>query len=231
MSVVRCRWCLSKAQAWSPSRTSVALRIALCSPETSRSHCHVRERDMLAGCMKENQRLKSRARIHEERAMRRRHLKRLWGQLGQLAAMRLKRGDFADEAQRRTSQVAVLASPRHRDRSQGGGVQLSAQLRQQIEALIFIAFLAYCLRVTVRARLRPLAARLTPRAALDKLAAIQMLDVHFPTTDGRTLILNRYTEPNANQRVLPDRLRLTLPSEPPPRITAAGHVAGPGLRM
>ena len=67
------------------------------------------------------------------------------------------------------------------------------QLEQRIEAHIFIAFLAYCLHVTLRARLRPLAAGLTPRAVLDKLAAIQMLDVHFPTTDERTLILNRYT--------------------------------------
>ena len=69
------------------------------------------------------------------------------------------------------------------------------QLEQRIEAHIFVAFLAYCLHVTLRARLRPLAAGLTPRAVLDKLAAIQMLDVHFPTTDGRTLILSRYTEP------------------------------------
>src|SRR5271167_3007296 len=105
------------------------------------------------------------------------------------------------------------------------------QLEQRIEAHIFVAFLAYCLHVTLRARLRPLAAGLTPRAVLDKLAAIQMLDVHFPTTDGRTLILNRYTEPNADQRVLLDRLSLTLPPQPPPRITAAGHIAGPSLRM
>ena len=89
------------------------------------------------------------------------------------------------------------------------------QLEQRIEAHIFIAFLAYCLHVTLRARLRPLAAGLTPRAVLDKFAAIQTLDVHFPTTDGRTLILNRYTEPNADQRMLLDRLGLTCrPSLP-----------------
>ena len=56
------------------------------------------------------------------------------------------------------------------------------QLEQRIEAHIFIAFLAYCLHVTLRARLRPLAAGLTPRAVLDKLAAIQMLDLHFAFT-------------------------------------------------
>src|SRR5215475_10886666 len=58
------------------------------------------------------------------------------------------------------------------------------QLEHRIEAHIFVAFLAYCLHVTLRARLKPLAPGLTPRAVLDKLAAIQMLDVHFPTTDG-----------------------------------------------
>jgi len=77
----------------------------------------------------------------------------------------------------------------------------------------FVAFLAYCLHVTLRARLRPLAAGLTPRAVLDKLAAIQMLDVHFPTTNGRTLILSRYTEPNVDQKLLLRQLGLTLPPQ------------------
>ena len=73
------------------------------------------------------------------------------------------------------------------------------QLEGRIEAHIFVAFLAYCLHVTLRARLSPLAPGLTPRAVLDKFAAIQMLDVHLPTTDGRTLILSRYTELTADQ--------------------------------
>jgi len=94
------------------------------------------------------------------------------------------------------------------------------QLEHRVEAHIFVAFLAYCLHVTLRARLRPLAPGLTPRAVLDKLAAIQMLDVHFPTTDGRTLILSRYTEPNSDQKLLLRQLDLTLPSQPPPRIAA-----------
>src|SRR5215470_12004682 len=76
------------------------------------------------------------------------------------------------------------------------------------------------LHVTLRAKLRPLAPGLTPRAVLDKLAGIQMLDVHFPTTDDRTLILTRYTELNADQKLLVKRLKLDLPSQPPPRITA-----------
>ena len=95
------------------------------------------------------------------------------------------------------------------------------QLQNRIEAHIFLAFLAYCLHVTLRARLKPLAGGLTPRAVLDKFAAIQMLDVHFPTTDGRILILSRYTEPNADQKLLLRQLNLTLPPQPPPRITAA----------
>lgn len=98
------------------------------------------------------------------------------------------------------------------------------QLEHRIEAHIFIAFMAYCLHVTLRARLKPLAAGLTSRAVLDKFAGIQMLDVHFPTTDGRTLILSRYTEPNPDQRLLVERLNLTLPPQPPPRITAAGQL-------
>ena len=98
------------------------------------------------------------------------------------------------------------------------------QLEDRIEAHIFVAFLAYCLHVTLRARLRPLAGGLTPRAVLDKFAAIQMLDVHFPTTDGRNLILSRHTELNADQKVLVKQLKLELPPQPPPRITAAGQI-------
>jgi Transposase DDE domain len=98
------------------------------------------------------------------------------------------------------------------------------QLIERIEAHIFVAFLAYCLHVTLRARLRPLASGLTPRAVLDKFAAIQMLDVHFPTTDGRTLILSRYTELNADQKLLVKQLNLDLPVQPRPRIAAGGQI-------
>lgn len=97
------------------------------------------------------------------------------------------------------------------------------QLDRRIDAHIFVAFLAYCLQVTLKARLRPLAPGLTPRSALEKFAAIQMVDVHLPTTDGRTLILSRYTEPEADQQLLLVRLNPQLPAQPPPRITAALH--------
>ena len=94
------------------------------------------------------------------------------------------------------------------------------QLQHRIEAHIFIAFIAYCLHVTLRARLRRVAGGLTARSVLDKFAAIQMLDLQFPTTDGRTLILSRYTEPNTDHKLLLEQLNLTLPPQPPPRITA-----------
>jgi transposase len=98
------------------------------------------------------------------------------------------------------------------------------QLQNRIEAHIFVAFIAYCLHVTLRARLKSLAGGLTARAVLDKFAAIQMLDVKFPTNDGRTLILSRYTEPSTDHKILLQQLNLTLPPQPPPRITAEGHM-------
>jgi hypothetical protein len=99
------------------------------------------------------------------------------------------------------------------------------QTIERVEAHIFVAFLAYCLHVTLRARLRPLAGGIMPRSVLDKFAAIQMLDVHFPTSEGRTLILSRYTELTADQKLLASQLNLDLPPQPPPRITAAGQIA------
>ena len=98
------------------------------------------------------------------------------------------------------------------------------QLEHRIEAHIFVAFMAYCLHVTLRARLRPLAPGLTSRAVLDKFATIQMLDVHFPTTDGRTLILSRYTCPEIDNKLLLEQLKLTLPAQPPPRISSRGKL-------
>ena len=90
----------------------------------------------------------------------------------------------------------------------------------RIEAHIFVAFLAYCLHVTLRAQLRPHAPGLTVRQVLEKFAAMQLLDVHFPTTDGRELIFTRHTEPDPDQQLLLTQLGWTLPGQPPPRITA-----------
>jgi transposase len=227
----------------------------------------------------------SRARIHKERAMRRRKLKWLWARLGQISAMDLEREELlmklgAARAKARAAwrlidvEVAAegatfsfalnrkkLRQVRRREgryllRTNLCGKQpaqlwqfyiqlveveaafknlkddlqlrpIYHQREQRIEAHIFVAFLAYCLHVTLRARLKPLAPGLTPRAVLDKLAAVQMLDVHFPTTDGRTLILSRYTELNAHQKLLVKQLNLDLPPQPPPRITAPGKSARP----
>ena len=97
------------------------------------------------------------------------------------------------------------------------------QEERRIEAHIFIAFLAYCLQITLQRRLHALAPGLTARSALEKFAAVQMIDVHLPTTDGRELLLTRYTQPEPELRLLIQQLRLQLPPQPSPRI-ATGSV-------
>ena len=94
------------------------------------------------------------------------------------------------------------------------------QNEDRVEAHIFVAFLAYCLQVTLKHQLRHAAPGLTPRAALEKFKTIQMVDVHLPTSDGRHIILSRYTQPEPEHRMLLDVLRLHLPTQPPPKITA-----------
>jgi transposase len=93
------------------------------------------------------------------------------------------------------------------------------QREKRIEAHIFLAFMAYALHATLRRRLRDLAPGLTPRSALEKFGAVQMIDVHLPTTDGRTVIMPRRTQPEPELQVLLQQLRLTFPSQPPPRMT------------
>ncbi len=95
------------------------------------------------------------------------------------------------------------------------------QDEKRIEAHIFIAFLAYCMQITLTRRLHALAPGLTARRALEKFAAVQMIDVHLPTTDGREILLTRYTHPEPELQLLIDRLKLRLPPQPPPRITTA----------
>ena len=99
------------------------------------------------------------------------------------------------------------------------------QRQSRIEAHIFVAFLAYCLHVTLQRRLRDLAPGLTPRSALEKFSAMQMIDVHLPTTDGREVILTRYTQPEPDQELLLRQLKLQLPEQPPPRIRALKSAA------
>jgi hypothetical protein len=95
------------------------------------------------------------------------------------------------------------------------------QDEQRIEAHIFIAFLAYCLHITLKRRLHALAPGLTSRSVLEKFAAVQRIDVHIPTTDGRELLLTRHTQPEPELRLMLDKLKLDLPAQPPPKITAA----------
>jgi transposase len=94
------------------------------------------------------------------------------------------------------------------------------QKLERIEAHIFVAFVAYGVFVTLKEQLRRKAPGLTVRQLLEKLGAMQMLDVHFPTTDGRELIFTRYTQPEKDQQLLLAQLGWELPSQPPPRITA-----------
>lgn len=105
------------------------------------------------------------------------------------------------------------------------------QLEHRVEAHILIAFLAYCLTATLKHRLQAHAPGLSPRAVLEKLAAIQTLDVWLPTTDGRYLVMPRYTEPEADLAMLLHQLKLVLPKQPPPRLVSAPATTLPQLKM
>ncbi len=94
------------------------------------------------------------------------------------------------------------------------------QLEHRADAHILIAFLAYCLQITLKQRLLLHAPGLTPTAVLEKLAEIQMIDIWIPTVDQRWLILPRYTQPSPDTKLLIEKLRLELPNQPPPRLTA-----------
>lgn len=224
----------------------------------------------------------SRDRIHKERSMRRRQLKKLWTRLQKLQGMKLTRDELLLKlgAAKQQSPSAwrlvqielptpegalqfslrkdILRNVCRREgryllrsnllgcgpaqmwefyiqlvhveeafRNLKGDLALRPihhQKEARIEAHIFVAFMAYALHVTLRRRLHDLAPGLTPRSALEKFAAVQMIDVLLPTTDDRTLILSRYTEPEQELQVLLEQMRLTLPPQPPPRITAKGDV-------
>jgi Transposase DDE domain len=100
------------------------------------------------------------------------------------------------------------------------------QREARIQAHIFIAFLAYCLHVALAQRLRALAPGMTPRAVLEKFAVMQMIDVHVPTTDGRELVLTRYTQPEPELKLLLGKLKLILPAQPLYRPRLLRHQVG-----
>ena len=95
------------------------------------------------------------------------------------------------------------------------------QLEHRAAAHVLIAFLAYCLQVTLKNRLLIHAPGLTPATVLEKLATIQMVEVWIPMLDGRWLVLPRHTQPEPDVRTLLDQIRISLPSQPPPRIKSS----------
>src|SRR5687768_1064886 len=95
------------------------------------------------------------------------------------------------------------------------------QLEHRADAHVLIAFLAYCLQVTLKNRLMIHAPGLTPAAVLEKLATIQMVEVWIPMVDGRWLVMPRHTQPHRDVQAVLKQLGISLPSQPPPRIKAA----------
>ncbi len=89
---------------------------------------------------------------------------------------------------------------------------------ERVDAHVFVAFMSYCLQVTLRHKLRASACGLTGQAVLETMSRIQMLDVSFETQDGRTLLMQRYTEPQEDQKLLLHHLKMDLPSQKPPKI-------------
>ena len=224
----------------------------------------------------------SRDRIHKERSMRRRQMKRLWKRLHELAGMKLTRDELllklgaaqqqspsawrlvdidipeADDplqfslrkdklrkVRRREGRYLLRTNLLGRDPAQmwefytqlvqveeafknlKGDLAIRPihhQKEKRIEAHIFVAFIAYAMQVTLRRRLRDLAPGLTPRSILEKFGSMQMIDIHLPTTDGRKIIMSRYTQPEPEIQILLKQLRLSLPNQPPPRVTAKGEV-------
>lgn len=225
----------------------------------------------------------SRDRIHKERSIRQRQLKRLWKRLHELQDMDLTRDqlllklgaakqqspsawrfveinipkedkpfrfslrkDNLRKARRREGRYLLRTNLVGRDpaemwefytqlthveetfRNLKGDLALRPihhQKETRIEAHIFVAFMAYALHVTLRHRLRTLAPGLTPRAVLEKFGTVQMIDIHLPTTDGRTVIMSRYTKPEPDLQILLEQLYLSLPGQPPPRMAIKSDVA------
>ena len=99
------------------------------------------------------------------------------------------------------------------------------QLERRIEAHIFVSFLAFCLHTTLRNLARGRASGLTSEAIMEKLSSMQMIDVHLPTTDGRHIVMSRYTQPEKDVSLLLAQLGLTLPEQPPPKVYTSGQVA------
>ncbi len=227
--------------------------------------------------------VRSEGRLHKERAMRRRRLKKLWRRLGELQGqsnsrdqLMLKLGAARKDAGRAWGLVDIrvpataeelsahgfsfrLRRERLRQvRRREGRYLLRSnmvaedpaelwrlymrlveieqafkelkhdlavrpvfhQVEERIEAHIFVSFIAYCLLVTLKNIARPRAGGLTPRAIIEAFGTIQMVDVHLPTTDGRHLVLPRYTQPRKEHELLLHQLGMTLPAQGAPRLSS-----------
>ena len=101
------------------------------------------------------------------------------------------------------------------------------QLEHRADAHVLIAFLAYCLQVTLKNRLMIHASGLTPASVLEKMATIQMVEVWIPMLDGRWLMLPRYTQPDKDVQAMLNKLDITLPFQPPPRIKFSQTLPSP----
>ena len=97
------------------------------------------------------------------------------------------------------------------------------RVEPRVDAHIFVCFLAYCLYVTLKHWLKPLASGLTPRQALDQFAKVQMLDVVFPTTGDKKLVMSRYTQPDDALRLLMARMNKEFGEQPPPKLVSTGE--------
>ena len=227
--------------------------------------------------------VRSEGRLHKERAMRRRRLKRLWGRLGELQGqsngrdqLMLKLGAARKDAGRAWGLVDIRVPATEEELSAHGFsfrlrrerlrqvrrregryllrsnmvaedpaelwrlymrlVEVEQafkelkhdlavrpvfhQVEERIEAHIFVSFIAYCLLVTLKNIARPRAGGLTPRAIIEAFGTIQMVDVHLPTTDGRHLVLPRYTQPRKEHELLLHQLGMTLPAQGAPRLSS-----------
>lgn len=140
----------------------------------------------------------------------------------------LRTNQRATEAAELWKQYMVLTEVEEAFRNLKGDLAIRPiyhQLEHRIEAHIFVAFISYCLHVTLRQMARAYSPGLTPRAILEQMKEIQMIDVHIPTTDGRELKMSRYTKPDKAQQLLLSRLKLKLPPQPPPEISAGSMAA------
>lgn len=68
------------------------------------------------------------------------------------------------------------------------------------------------------------ASGLTPRAVIEKLSAIHVIDVHFPVDATRKVVFSRYMTSEADQELVLDALGLELPRQSPPKIMVCGKV-------